>query len=67
MNLFFDTKEQLELLFKVWKVTEPLPKKGQCVRVAFPKPAVLNLATVTLHDKRSVYGKPLYKVELSTV
>lgn len=58
-------KDQLLTVFHGWGVTEPLPKKGRSVVVAFPGPAVLNTATVTLHENRSTHGKPLYKVEFS--
>jgi len=63
VNLY--TKEQLLVVFNGWNVTEPPPTKGKKVMIAFPPQSTFNLGTVTRHDQKSTYGKPLFRVELS--
>lgn len=64
MNVTLVTKDQLLGILAAWGVSEPPPRKGQALRVCFPPPATLNLATVTPDKARSTYGKPLFRVEL---
>ncbi len=62
MNYYY-TKDQMLKVFEAWGVTEPLPKKGRKVLVAFPPGREIRMATVTVHDRKSTYGKTLFRVE----
>lgn len=59
------TKDQMDLIFKGWGVNEALPRKGFKVVIAFPRPAMPSVATITVAKEKSTYGKMLYQVEFS--
>jgi hypothetical protein len=60
------TKDQLLNVLKAWGVEASTPKKRERLLVAFPPPATLNLAEITLHPNKSVYGNALYTVEFTS-
>ena len=58
------TRDQLQHIMSGWECTEPIPKKGQQVLVCWPKPVEPNTAVITMTDRKSDYGKRLYKVRM---
>ncbi len=63
MNIYFYTQDQLELIFFGWQVdSEPLPREGKTVHVAFPGNG--GRAEVTIAERKSTYGKRLYQVKI---
>jgi hypothetical protein len=65
-RIFVYTKDQLLNVLKAWGVETSPPKKRERLLVAFPPPATLNLATVTRHPKKGVYGNALYTVAFTS-
>jgi hypothetical protein len=65
-HVHFWLKDQLLEAFDKWGVYNKPPRKGEQVIVGFPPPAVFNVARITRHSEKSTYGKPLYKVEITT-
>lgn len=59
------TKDQVERFFRTWECTEPVPRKGKTVYVAFPPGAQCSLATVNWTKMVSTYGKRLYKMTMT--
>jgi hypothetical protein len=60
------TKDQLLNVLEAWGVEASPPKKSERLVVAFPPPATLNLATVTRHPEKGVYGNALYTVAFTS-
>lgn len=60
------TKDQLLKVLEAWGVDASPPKKRESLVLTFPPPAALDLATVTLHPEKGVYGNALYTVELTS-
>jgi hypothetical protein len=63
---FVYTKDQLLHVLKAWGVEASPPKKSERLVVAFAPPATLNLATVTRHPEKGVYGNALYIVAFTS-
>lgn len=62
------TQSQLLHLFIAWKCTEPLPKRGQQVIIAWPGKAEFeaDIATAELTSIKGTYGDRLYRVTMSS-
>lgn len=58
----FYTADQLRFILSVHRITEPLPTKKTKLLIAFPNGI---LDTITVHNKKSTYGKTLYKSVLT--
>lgn len=56
-------KDQMEMLFKAWGCTEPLPKPSQQVLICFPPAFDVRLIRITRTQLTSTYGKPLWRAE----
>lgn len=61
------TKRQLDMLFRSWECTEPLPAKDNKVLVCWPHQGwEIDLAECELTGLKSDYGERLYRVTLSS-
>lgn len=62
------TKVQLQGLFNAWECTEPIPKKGQKVLIAWPCKGELEADVVEVEwtDLKGTYGDKLYRVTYSS-
>jgi len=65
-NLY--TRDQLEAAFHEWQCTEPAPRKGQRVTVAWPAKAALevDLVEVEATPLKGTYGDKLFRVTMSS-
>lgn len=63
-----DTKSQLQGLFDRWECTEPIPKKGEKVLIAWPCKDELevDIAEAEWTDLKGTYGDRLYRVTYSS-
>jgi hypothetical protein len=66
MTTYLYNKQQMLHIISAWGVDAQLPTKGNKTVVQWPAQAVLDMAEITVDDKKTTYGKTMYKVVLTS-